>query len=81
MVGFTVKDQGESAGVSEVQVLDAAQCSGGWPVLCVYKHSYQLSRKAVLRAEYTSEAEKCLWWGEKKVSVLEGHRGTEFRPH
>lgn len=34
MVWFTVKDQGESAGISEMQVFDAAQCSETWPVLC-----------------------------------------------
>lgn len=54
---ITAKHQGESAGVRWKHLI---QNSGAWPVLCVYKHSYQLSRRAVFRAEYNNEAEKCL---------------------
>lgn len=54
-----------------MQVLDVALFSGAWPVLCVYKHSYQLSRRAGLEQNITVRLRN-VCGGDRKVSVLEG---------
>lgn len=78
MVWFTVRDQGGSAGVRCRCLMQ--QCSGAWPVLCVCTNKPSALQKSYVRAECNSEAEKCLWWAEKKISLLEGYRRTDFRP-